>query len=1075
MDEAAAEPPELAPEPADELPKSGKRRPGWTVLGIVLGVSALALGGLWLSRETLADKIIASQLDKYKLPGKYTIDSVGLRHQVLRNVVIGDPSQPDFTAERVEIDIEPTLGVPTIGKVVLVKARLFGAFKDGKISFGKLDSVLEGQGGGPAGLPDLDLVLSDARARIETPWGVSGIKAEGLGNLKNGFTGTAAAVIPEARFGRCRVTQATAYGTVRTSSGKPQFTGPLRSSGLSCPGVSMANAALQLEAGTTAMFDSVTGEAVLSSGAVRAAGQAVTGLTGASRFTLKGGDLTASYKLSGKGLSGAMRARTLALDGMLRSHDNFTAIDSEGTIGGRDVQPGQGLDGALASNQKSLDGTLVAPLIGKLRQGLAREGRGSVLSAAYVLRRTGALTSMVVPRGSLTGGSGAQVLAVSQLQLAFGGKRGPHISGNLVTGGADLPHLTGRIERQASGQVLARFSMPEYRAGDAALALTNLSMVLSPQGTLGFSGRARASGKLPGGRADQLDLPVEGNWSAARGLSALRHCTPFAFRSLSLFNVTLDSRTLTLCPGPEGAILRSDSRGTRFAAGAPSLNASGRLGATPIRIASGPIGFAVPGTLAAKQVQVSLGPIAEANQFTLSNLTAKIGKDVTGHFTGTDVNLAAVPLDILAADGDWRFADGKLTISNGMFRLQDREAEDRFRPLVARDATLSLVDNQIVANALLREPVSDREVANAHIFHNLSNGRGSADLTVPGLLFDKLVQPDTISYLALGVIANARGTVSGTGRIDWNPDKVTSTGRFSTDKLDFAAAFGPAEGVSGSVVFDDLLGLVTAPDQRLKIKSINPGIEVNDGEVSFALQPGHVLQVNGANWPFIDGTLQLQPTRMVLGASEVRRFTLKVSGISAALFIERLQLGNLAANGYFDGELPLVFDQDGGWIKGGLLVSRPPGGNLSYIGELTYKDLSPMGNFAFQTLRSLDFRRMQIGLDGALDGDITTRLKIEGVKQGSLAKKNFITRRLAGLPIQFNVNIKAPFQRLVTSFKGLYDDSYVRDPRSLGLIGSKGEQLDPAAAPDPEPSPTPTPPAEKSPVIQPPVSRNRPR
>lgn len=1071
MDEAAAEPPELAPEPADDLPEAGKRRPNWTVLGIVLGLSAIGLGGLWLGRETIADKIIAGQLDKYKLPGTYTIDSIGLRHQVLRNVVIGDPARPDFTAERVEIEIEPTLGVPTIGKVMLVKPRLYGSFRDGKLSLGKLDSVLQQQGGSTSGLPDLDLVLQDARARIETPWGVSGIKADGTGNLKSGFSGVLAAVMPKAEFGQCRLSEASAYGTVRTSGGAPQFTGPLRAADLACPSLALTRAGIQLDASSTAAFDALSGTASLSTGTVRAGGQALAALGGEGKFTFKGGALTTSYKLTGKGLSGALRAGSVAFDGLLRSHDSFAAIDSEGTIQARDLLPGQGLDGALGNAQSALGQTLAAPLIGKLRQGLAREGRGSVLTANYMLRRTGSLTSMVVPRGAMRGGSGAQALSVSQLQLAFGGKRGPHISGNLVTGGADLPHLTGRIERQPGGQVLARFAMPEYRAGDAALALDGLSLVLSPQGTLGFSGRARASGALPGGRADQLDLPVEGNWSAARGLSALRKCTPFTFRSLSLYNVTLDSRSVTLCPGPEGAILRSDSRGTRFAAGAPSLKASGRLGSTPIRLTSGPIGFAVPGALAAKQLDVSLGPVAAANQFTLSNLTAKIGNDVTGHFTGTDVKLAAVPLDILDADGDWRLADGKLTISNGLFRLQDREEQDRFRPMIARDATLSLVDNQVVADAVLREPASDREVASAHILHNLVNGRGGADLNVPGLLFDKRVQPDTISYLALGVIANARGTVSGTGRIDWTPDKLTSTGKFTTDRLDFAAAFGPAEGVSGTVEFTDLLGLVTAPDQRLKIRSINPGIEVNDGEASFALQPGHVLQINGAHWPFIDGTLQLQPTRMVLGASEVRRFTLKVTGISAALFIERLQLGNLAANGYFDGELPLVFDQDGGWIRGGLLVSRPPGGNLSYIGELSYKDLSAMGNFAFQTLRSLDFRRMQIGLDGALDGDIVTRLKIEGVKQGQLAKKNFITRRLAGLPIQFNVNIKAPFQRLVTSFKGMYDDSYVRDPRSLGLVGSQGEQLDASGKPLPQPAPK----NEKTPPIQPPVSRNRPR
>lgn len=1062
MDEAAPEPPDLAPEPAPDEPEARKPRRNWTVLGLVLGVSALALGGLWLSREMIADKVIVSQLEKYKLPGTYTIESVGVRHHVLRDVVIGDPRRPDFTAERLEVDIVPTLGLPTLGRVTLVKPRLFGAFRDGKLSFGKLDAVLSAQTEGPSGLPDMDLVLRDGRARIEMPLGVAGIKADGSGNLKSGFAGIAAAVMPRARFGACSAEGATLYGKLATSGGAPQFTGPLRAARLACPDLALRDAAVQLDANSSAAFDSFSGKAALSTGAARAAGQSLARLGGQGDFTLKGGNLTASYKLSGNGLGGAVQAGAVTLDGMLRSRDNFAAIDAEGTIGGSEVRPGLALDASLAQVQHSLGETLAAPLIGAIRQGLAREGRGSRLQAAYVLRRTGALTSLVVPRGTLRGTSGANVLAVSQLQLALGGRRGPHVSGNVVTGGAGLPRLTGRIERQPGGQVLARFTMPEYRAGDAALALSGLTMALSPQGTLGFSGRATASGALPGGRADRLELPLEGNWSAARGLSALRRCTPFAFRSLSLFNVTLDSRTVTLCPGPEGAILRSDARGTRLAAGAPSLQASGRLGSTPIRLASGPIGFAIPGALAAQQVAVELGAPGSANRFTLSNLTAQIGADVTGHFTGTDVKLDAVPLDIFAADGDWRLADGVLTIANAAFRLEDREKDARFRPLIARDAALVLKDNRITANALLREPMSDREVATAAIRHDLNSAVGSADLAVPGLLFDKRVQPDTLSYLALGVIANARGTLTGTGRIDWNPKEVTSTGRFSTDKLDFAAAFGPVEGVSGTVVFDDLLGLVTAPDQRLKIASINPGIEVFDGEVSFALQPGHVLQVNGAHWPFIDGTLQLQPTRMVLGASEVRRFTLKVTGISAALFVERLQLGNLAATGYFDGELPLVFDEDGGWIRGGLLVSRPPGGNVSYIGELTYKDLSAMGNFAFQTLRSLDFRRMQIGLDGALDGDIITRLKIDGVRQGETAKKNILTRRLAGLPIQFNINIKAPFQRLITSFKSLYDDTYVRDPRSLGLVPG-------AAAPVPAP-----PPVTKPGVIQPSDSRNGP-
>ena len=38
----------------------------------------------------------------------------------------------------------------------------------------------------------------------------------------------------------------------------------------------------------------------------------------------------------------------------------------------------------------------------------------------------------------------------------------------------------------------------------------------------------------------------------------------------------------------------------------------------------------------------------------------------------------------------------------------------------------------------------------------------------------------------------------------------------------------------------------TAPDQRLRIAPINPGIPAENGTLSFEMHPGHVLVVNGA-------------------------------------------------------------------------------------------------------------------------------------------------------------------------------------------------------------------------------------
>jgi hypothetical protein len=81
--------------------------------------------------------------------------------------------------------------------------------------------------------------------------------------------------------------------------------------------------------------------------------------------------------------------------------------------------------------------------------------------------------------------------------------------------------------------------------------------------------------------------------------------------------------------------------------------------------------------------------------------------------------------------------------------------------------------------------------------HDLSDSSGHADLLVDGLRFDKAMQPDALTRMALGVIANVEGTVTGKGRIDWNARGVTSSGRFSSTGLDLAAAFGPRAGWRG--------------------------------------------------------------------------------------------------------------------------------------------------------------------------------------------------------------------------------------------------------------------------------------
>lgn len=1042
----------------EAVPRPGRMRRWRGILAIAGGVLLALLAVVWFQREEIAEDFISAQLRSMGVPATYEIESIGPNREVIRNIVVGDPRNPDLTIERLDVALTVRWGVPAIGRITMVRPRLHGSYRNGRLSFGSLDPVIFAETKEPARLPDFDVEIQDGRGLLDSDFGPVGLKVEGAGHLRGGFAGTLAAVAPALAFDDCRAGRASIYGRLTVKGERPQFAGPLRLASLDCEeqGLQLGRSDFELDVTGASTLDGAEGRL---RGKARSLAYGENRLAGAGanlRFDWNGGMVKARYALAGAGaVTPQAQLASISAGGMLRIAQDMSRMEVDGDIRGAGLKMGSSLDSSLAGAQRSGEGSLLAPLIGQIRKALQREGQESSLAGNFTYRSGKEGWNLVVPEARINGTSGAPLLAVSRLQLGVNDRGVPLLAGNFATGGEGLPRIAGRMERTAGGQLAAGIAMAEYAAGNARIELPRLALVQSAGGALGFSGAARLTGDLPGGRVENLDLPVNGNWSSASGLSLWRRCVPLHFDSLAYANLALQRQSLTLCPPPGQAIVQSGPSGTRIAAGAPSLSVVGRLGESPIRIASGPVGFAWPGQLAARSLAVELGPAATASHFRITNLNARIGEDIAGRFAGSDVLLGAVPLDLREAEGDWRFAGGRLDISNAAFRLFDREKVARFEPLAARDATLTLADNRITAQAVLREPASDREVVRTDIRHNLENGHGNADLFVDALVFDEKLQPDRLTLRARGVVANAQGTLRGTGRIDWTPETVTSTGRFSTDGLDFAAAFGPVQGASGEIVFTDLLGLVTAPNQKLHIASINPGIEVQDGDLVYELKPGYVLDVKGGRWPFLGGMLEFQPVTMNIGTSETWRYVLEIEGVDAAKFIERMELANISATGIFDGTVPLVFDDRGGRVEGGLLRSRPPGGNVSYVGALTYKDLTPIANFAFDALKSLDYSEMTIAMDGALEGEIVTRVRLHGVKQGEGASRNFITRRFANLPIRFDINVRAPFYQLISSFKSFYDPSFVRDPRELGLLDAQGRPLRNESANPPLPAITP--------------------
>lgn len=1022
--------------------RRGFWRPLWPWIAIVL---AVAIGFAWSQRNAIADDLIAAEFERRGIAATYEVERIGGRRQVLRNLVIGDPTEPDATIARAEIRIGWTLLGPAVRSVTLERARLYGSLRDGTLSFGSLDPLLfaEDEPDRPPSLPDLDLTLIDARARIASDYGVLGLVLDGSGNPSDGFEGRLAALVPDPRFDGCEASRASFYGSVETSESSPTFEGPLRLRDLSCTKRQVALETLDAELAVTlpASLDASVGRAAVEAGAARFADFATRTIEGSLVFAVKSDEATIDYDLGLAGLdTPEANLALLSSDGIVRLRDGFERLEWSGGFEGRDLRPGETFDCALAQLRIGGDDNPIAPLAAKLQAALSEQARGSNLSGDFTLRSEVGALNLVVPQASLRNRPGERLAEISRLRWSDAGRG--NLGGSFRTGGPGLPRIAGSLASDSGGRAVWRIAMEEYVAGSSRLALPRLRVERSPGGRLELAGEVRLSGPLPGGRARNLAFPIEAEVEPDGTYRAFPRCTRFGFDSFAYANLSLERQYVTLCPPTGKAIVRGGEGPLRIAAGAPSLELEGTLAGTVIDLSSGPVGFAYPGVLRASEVFVHLGPEDEGADFVLTDLDASLGgSDISGSFADTEAKLVAVPLDIGNASGEWRYADGVLSLSQGTFVLSDRNDPQRFYPLDTTDAELALEDSEIRAEADLRDPDTRRLVAAVDVFHDLAAGSGTARLDTQDLLFDADFQPEDLTYRAKGVVANTRGRVSGEGRIAWANGAVTSTGEYSSADLDFAAPFGPVEGAAGTLVFTDLLAFETAPSQTFQVRSINPGIEVTDGEITLALRRGFEIGIEGGRWPFLGGTLTLRPTDVRFGEGEVRRFTLVVEGLQAARFIERFELANLLATGTFDGRLPLVFDDRGGRIEGGVLVSRPPGGNLAYVGELTYRDLSAMANLAFDVLKSLDYAQMRIMMDGELTGNIVTRVRTFGVRQGEGAERNLVTRSLEGLPVQLNLNIEARFYELFALLKSAYDPAQTRDARSLGLIDAEGNIL----------------------------------
>ena len=1022
--------------PDDSGPTLVVRGTRWGRVAMFVALAALillaiAIGILWIQRRPIATHFLKGEFERRGVTASYHLDRIGFRTQQVSNLVIGDPKRPDLVARHALIQMRLKWdGNFQVYRVVARGVRLRGRLIHGKVSWGQIDRMLPPPTNKPFALPNIVLDVADSSISLATPFGPVGIAADGSGRLSGGFKGRLAVASPRLAPGRCAAMDLRANLAVAVVARHPQAEGPVTLSRFTCPASRFEVTAPRFEAKTSfnESFTSVNGSGRMAIATL------VAGANGLAAFN---GDLTykgSLERVNGRVKLSAQKSRmgTIYAD-RTRLNGGYHLGISSGTFA---------LIGNFAADSAALDPSMLAGVTQPLAAA-AKTPIGPVVASignaimrtAHNFNASGAIRVVNFPGGGaariqnadLLGPAGARARVAGGSGVTYywpsGGLR---IDGDIAMDGGGLPSGRVSLRQPAAGAPMSGVAdIAPYAAGGQRLALAPIRFGPGPAGSTALSTVAQLDGSFPGGRVQALRLPIQGRIGHAGSFAFGTSCAVVSFNYLQFSSVQLGAARLPVCPMGQAIVSKSPGGSVMTAAhiNQPMLN--GRIGDSPLHLAASS-GQVIGSKFGFNQLAMRLGKPESPIVFDAARISGSFaGSDLRGTFGGAKATIGTVPLLLSDGSGTWLFRKSNLSVQSAL-TVADRDPDPRFYPLRSDNARITLAGDYVRATGTLRHPASGTEVTQVNIEHRLSSGTGHANLDVPGLTFGPNLQPEELTRLTQGVIALVTGTVSGHGRIDWNPSgKVTSFGDFSTAGVDLAAPFGPVTGMRGTIHFNDLLGLTTSPGQMMTIQSINPGILVENGVVHYQLLPNQLVRIERGEWPFMGGRLILEETVLNFARPTAKRLTFEVVDLDAHTFVQSLGFKELDATGKFSGVLPMIFDESGGRIVGGRLDSQGPG-SLAYVGVVNKADLGTMGNIAFNALRDLRFHSMIIRLDGDLAGEFGARLAVDGVAIGqSTQTQRFIRGLLAKLPLHLNVSITGPFRALIATAKS------VSDPREV--------------------------------------------
>ncbi|WP_395671488.1 YdbH domain-containing protein [Phenylobacterium sp.] len=951
---------------------SAARRLGLILAAIGVAILTLAVV-LYAARRTLAREALTGWLQSKGVASKADIEAFGLTGATAR-LRIGDPRNPDFVAERVEVRYALRGFSLEVGEVRLLRPVLRARIRGGALSLGALDPLVAEFRRRPprpdAAKPRIE--VEDGVLALSTDYGPVQVAADA--RIEDGKLMALAARSQPARLaGRAFVVAAGSGDLIVTTRADR-----LRAE-LSLPLAQAKAAEAELRDGRLRLtaeapypdLEKKRGDGRL---VVRASLTGRTLQAGANRLA----DLNASFDFTGDtaGWIPDLRVRGAAVA-------EVTARDATATAGRAERLQVRAAAPDLTWTRRGGDALGATVRVAGTGQGLvASDLRVSRLSADFagpVGWRRGAATARLRGEVAARGGwlglgaptalDSAEIIAVKR-GLRDLDLRAPGIA-LAIDGDVVRAELTEAVTATTRAGGRARLSPQaggwrlRVAGGGLPDATAEARNVRLADGVLTTDGRVQARVSL--GPLERATFDAAGRLSAGETVrfSASR-CASFRAEKVELGENDLTGLTGRLCPtgGPlltlAGGDWRIAGQAEGVAAEAPSFQ---------VRVADG------------------------AGRLTMGTRRGVL-------------------------DADVRIAGAQVS---------DAAPQVRFQPLrVAGQAGLA---REVWTARLSATTLGGAPIGQADLRHEAASGAGGVDLDTGMLSFaEGGLQPLQLSPLAAAVGSPATGSARFTGRFDWTPTGVTSRGVLTVPRLDFLSPAGRVTGLSGEVAFDSLTPVAARPGQTLRIEAVAGALPLSAASATFGIEPG-ALTIAGGEASVGGGKVRVENLRVPLAPGEAARGVLHLDGVQLHDIVEASPFGDkVEFDAKVSGRIPFEVQDQKVRILGGSLAAVQPGRisirreALSGVaaGQPPAPGAPPpttdtVTDFAYQAMENLAFDTLSADIESRPNGRLGVIFKIVGrhdppQKQQirltwmDIIRRNFLNRTLP-LPSGTGVNL----------------------------------------------------------------------